>query len=40
MRLSGRKGKISPRFDADLTLLDDQLNVSMTIAGGDVVYAA
>ena len=40
MRLSGRKGKISPRFDADLTLLDDQLNVSMTIAGGDVVYTA
>lgn len=38
LRLDGRKGSLSPGKDADLLLLDEQLNVKTTIIGGEVVY--
>jgi N-acetylglucosamine-6-phosphate deacetylase len=35
-----RKGVIAPGFDADLVLLDGQLNVRMTMVMGEVVWTA
>ncbi len=40
LRLQERKGRIALGMDADLTLLDEGLNVCATIAGGRMVYAA
>lgn len=39
MRISTQKGKIERGLDADLVLLDDQLNVNLTIVGGEIVYS-
>lgn len=36
--LSGQKGKIIPGADADLILVDGDLNVQMALVGGKVVY--
>jgi N-acetylglucosamine-6-phosphate deacetylase len=36
--LAGRKGRVAPGYDADLVVLDAGLDVTATIAGGDVVY--
>lgn len=38
MGWSGRKGVIAPGADADLILLDADLNVRLTMIGGQVVY--
>ena len=38
--LDDRKGELRPGYDADLVLLDGDLQVSTTIVGGRVVYAA
>ncbi len=40
MRIGTQKGRIEHGFDADLVLLDDQLNVTLTIVGGEIVYQA
>lgn len=37
--IEGKKGSIALGKDADLTLLDEELNVLMTIVGGEIVYA-
>lgn len=37
-RLDGRKGAIAPGLDADLVLLDQDLNVVTTIVGGDIAF--
>ncbi len=40
-RLLGvRKGQIAPGYDADLTLLSPDLQVKLTIIGGEIVYTA
>ncbi len=36
--VADRKGHIAPRMDADLVVLDADLQVEATIVGGDVVY--
>jgi N-acetylglucosamine-6-phosphate deacetylase len=36
--LSDRKGSISKGFDADIVILDKNSNLTMTIAGGRIVY--
>lgn len=36
--LSDRKGTIEPGVDADLVLLDQDLDVALTICGGVVTY--
>jgi N-acetylglucosamine-6-phosphate deacetylase len=36
--IEDRKGSIEPGMDADLTLLDDDMEVHATIIGGEVVY--
>lgn len=36
--LAQQKGTIAPNFDADLVLLDDELNVQLTLVNGSVVY--
>lgn len=33
-----RKGSIAPNKDADLVVLDDKLNVVLTVCGGEIVY--
>jgi N-acetylglucosamine-6-phosphate deacetylase len=38
MGLTGRKGTLSSGADADVILLDDDLNVRMTMIGGRVIY--
>lgn len=38
--LGDRKGRIAPGRDADLAVLDGELRVRMTVAGGRVVYEA
>lgn len=38
MGLAGRKAVLMPGADADLVLLDADLNVRMTIVAGQVVY--
>lgn len=40
MNISDRKGSIEENKDADLVILDDQLNVQTTIVGGNIVYNA
>jgi N-acetylglucosamine-6-phosphate deacetylase len=35
-----RKGALHPGYDADLTALDDDLNVRLTMAAGQIVYQA
>lgn len=40
LRMEDRKGSIAPGLDADLVLLDDELNVHTTIVGGAVVYSS
>jgi N-acetylglucosamine-6-phosphate deacetylase len=37
--LAGRKGAIAPGKDADLVLLDSNLEVVMTVCGGRITYA-
>lgn len=36
--LADRKGALAPGMDADLVLLDDALNVRLTVVGGEVVF--
>jgi N-acetylglucosamine-6-phosphate deacetylase len=36
--LNGRKGRIAPGYDADLVLLDNELQVAMTLIKGQVAY--
>jgi N-acetylglucosamine-6-phosphate deacetylase len=36
--LAGRKGRLAPGWDADIVLLDEQVNVALTMVGGQVVY--
>jgi N-acetylglucosamine-6-phosphate deacetylase len=36
--LAARKGALAPGMDADLVLLDEALNVRLTVVGGEVVY--
>lgn len=36
--IAQQKGTIAPNFDADLVLLDDELNVQLTLVNGSVVY--
>ncbi|MFO7320787.1 MAG: N-acetylglucosamine-6-phosphate deacetylase [Chloroflexota bacterium] len=38
LRIDGRKGSLLPGKDADLTLLDDDFNVCLTVAEGRIVY--
>ncbi|HET7767787.1 MAG TPA: N-acetylglucosamine-6-phosphate deacetylase [Chloroflexota bacterium] len=38
--LDDRKGRVREGYDADLVLLDDTLNVTATIAAGELVYEA
>jgi N-acetylglucosamine-6-phosphate deacetylase len=38
MGIAARKGRLAPGSDADLVVLDDELNVKMTIVGGRVVF--
>lgn len=38
MGLAGRKAVLMPGADADLVLIDADLNVRMTIVAGQVVY--
>jgi beta-aspartyl-dipeptidase (metallo-type) len=38
--LEGRKGRLAPGYDADITLLDAELQPRQTMAGGRVVYTA
>lgn len=38
--LADRKGALAPGMDADLVLLDDDLNVRLTVTGGEVVFQA
>ncbi|MBQ7860542.1 MAG: N-acetylglucosamine-6-phosphate deacetylase [Faecalibacterium sp.] len=40
LRITDRKGRIAPGLDADLVLLDDELNVCATYANGRCVYSA
>lgn len=40
MKISDRKGVIEKNKDADLVILDDELNVNTTIVGGNIVYQA
>jgi len=40
MNLKGRKGTLQPGADADVILLDDALNVCMTMVAGQIVYEA
>ena len=37
--LGNSKGKVTPGYDADLILVDDELNVKMTMVNGDIVYS-
>ena len=34
-----RKGALAPGMDADITLFNDNIEISMTIAGGQLIYA-
>ena len=36
--LGVNKGVIKEGYDADLVLLDDEMNVLMTLVGGEIVY--
>jgi len=38
MGLAARKGQLAPGMDADIVILDDDLNVKMTIVAGRVVF--
>lgn len=38
MRLAGRKGTLAPGADADVVLLSEDVEVVLTIVGGNVVY--
>ncbi|MBZ0302939.1 MAG: N-acetylglucosamine-6-phosphate deacetylase [Anaerolineae bacterium] len=40
MHLAGKKGALQPGADADLVLLDDDVQVHLTMVGGRVVYQA
>ncbi|MCP4167766.1 MAG: N-acetylglucosamine-6-phosphate deacetylase [Chloroflexi bacterium] len=40
MNLKGQKGTLQPGADADVILLDDELNVCMTMVAGHIVYEA
>ena len=37
--MSERKGNLTPGYDADITVLDDALQVTHTIVNGALVYA-
>ena len=37
-RVDDRKGQIKEKFDADLTIFDENIDVKMTIIGGKIVY--
>lgn len=39
MNIENRKGSIAPGKDADIVLFDNDINVSMTLVGGKVVYS-
>ncbi len=36
--ISNRKGQLAPGYDADLVILDESLQVSLTMVGGSVAY--
>jgi N-acetylglucosamine-6-phosphate deacetylase len=38
--VADRKGSLEPGKDADIVILDDELDVVSTIVGGEVVYEA
>ena len=38
LNLFSKKGSIAPSKDADLVVLDDHLNVVLTVRGGHIVY--
>jgi N-acetylglucosamine-6-phosphate deacetylase len=38
--IADQKGSIEPGKDADLTVIDEQVRIYMTIVGGTVVYEA
>lgn len=38
IKLGDRKGNLAPGYDADITILDNQLQVQTTIVGGRIVY--
>ena len=38
--LEDRKGRIAPGYDADLAVMNGDLEVEMTLVGGRVVYRA
>lgn len=40
LRMDDRKGSIEVGKDADMVLLDDELNVVMTVGLGRVIYTA
>lgn len=40
MRIDDRKGKLLPDYDADCVLLDEEMNVALTVVKGEVVYKA
>ena len=37
-RVDDKKGQIKENFDADLTIFDENIDVKMTIVGGEIVY--
>ncbi|WP_165949306.1 N-acetylglucosamine-6-phosphate deacetylase [Kribbella turkmenica] len=39
LRLAGRKGRLAPGYDADLAVLDAELSVVATMAGGRWIYS-
>lgn len=40
LRLSDRKGRIAPHMDADLLLLDGDMNLRLTVVGGEILHRA
>ena len=39
MKIEDTKGSITPGKDADILIFDDNINVSMTMVGGRIVYS-
>jgi N-acetylglucosamine-6-phosphate deacetylase len=40
LHVDDRKGRLAAGMDADVAIFDEQINVAMTIVGGEIVYTA